>query len=305
MSTVALRSLARRLPAARAAVASVPTARFTSSTPPPPPPSTSDPRADLPAGAVPASPLASAASRTFMSRLTGSSSIRPAYSQGARARARAENAALERATQSSVLTPTFAQKIGTVLGLNSKAQTYQRETLYVYEQCAAGADAHLDWLVSEVGLPDTFQTWFSVTQVHVWMAMVRLRAEGPKGKEWIQGLVNHMFRDMEDRLWAMGIRKNSIVDRSLKDCLSMFYGGILAYDEALTHSDALLASALWRNLFQSQADPVHLAQFVRVVREELAHLEQVPANEMLKGRFAFLSTGGAQVQAENVAAAEK
>ncbi|KAI9152470.1 Serine carboxypeptidase 3 [Blastocladiella emersonii ATCC 22665] len=221
------------------------------------------------------------------------------------AKSREYEAAGEAATSSSIfarfITPAVAKRLAPVFGLQSKAQTHQRETLYMYERCSAAANAHLDWLIRDVGLPDTFQTWFGVTQVHVWMAMVRLRGEGPAGKDAIQGLVSHLFRDMEDRLWAMGIRKNAIVDRSLKEFLSIFYGGIMSYDEALVHSDALLASALWRNLFQSQADPQHLAEFVAVVRKELAHLETVDAETVLAGRFHFLNEATAAPASSSVA----
>ncbi|ORZ33748.1 ubiquinol-cytochrome C chaperone-domain-containing protein [Catenaria anguillulae PL171] len=197
-----------------------------------------------------------------------------------------------------LITPAIAKKIAPLFGLDSKAQTHQRETLYMYERCAAGATVHLDWLVREAGLPDTFQTWFSATQVHVWMVMVRLRAEGEVGKEATKGVVSHMFRDMEDRLWAMGIRRNAIVDKSLKEFLSIFYGGILSYDEALTHSDALLASALWRNLFQSHpsVDLAHVAEYVRLVRRELQLLEAVERDEVIKGRWRFAHEAEAEAQ---------
>ncbi|KAI9218038.1 ubiquinol-cytochrome C chaperone-domain-containing protein [Blastocladiella britannica] len=208
---------------------------------------------------------------------------------------------------SRIITPAMAQRLAPVFGLQLKPQTHQRDTLCMYERCSAAANAHLDWLVRDVGLPDTFQTWFAITQVHVWMAMVRLRAEGPEGKEAIQGMVSHLFRDMEDRLWAMGIRKNAIVDRSLKEFLSIFYGGVMSYDEALTHSDALLASALWRNLFQ--ADPSTLeaaATFVKVVREELHHLEtSVQGEAVLKGQWAFLHEATAAEAAAKVHARDE
>jgi len=49
------------------------------------------------------------------------------------------------------------------------------------------------------GLPDNFQTWFSVTHLHVWLLMVRIRAE-KNGKVFQQQLVNHFFHDIEDRM---------------------------------------------------------------------------------------------------------
>lgn len=37
-------------------------------------------------------------------------------------------------------------------------------------------------------LPDTFQTWFSVTTLHAWLCLVRLRREGQEGR-----IVKHAF----------------------------------------------------------------------------------------------------------------
>lgn len=60
------------------------------------------------------------------------------------------------------------------------------------------------------GLPDNFQTWFSVTHLHVWLLMVRIRAE-KNGKVFQQQLVNHFFHDIEDRMrynhkvWSKGL----------------------------------------------------------------------------------------------------
>jgi hypothetical protein len=105
----------------------------------------------------------------------------------------------------AILTPTLAQRIGNVLGFNSSAQRHIRETLHIYESCVSAAETHLPWAYSTVGLPDTFQTWFGFVQLHVWMVMVRLRAEGPQSKQVLEGLISHFFRDMEERMWATGV----------------------------------------------------------------------------------------------------
>ncbi|KAL7065183.1 hypothetical protein AAHC03_05114 [Spirometra sp. Aus1] len=36
--------------------------------------------------------------------------------------------------------------------------------------------------VTKLGLPDTFQSWFSLTTLHIWMCLVRLRREGQEGR---------------------------------------------------------------------------------------------------------------------------
>lgn len=36
--------------------------------------------------------------------------------------------------------------------------------------------------IDQLNLPDTFQTWFSLTTLHSWMCLVRLRREGQEGR---------------------------------------------------------------------------------------------------------------------------
>jgi cytochrome b pre-mRNA-processing protein 3 len=53
----------------------------------------------------------------------------------------------------------------------------------------------------ECHLPPTFQSWFTVTNLHVWMLTTRLRAlPAPHGQVYIQGLIDHFFFDVEDRV---------------------------------------------------------------------------------------------------------
>lgn len=57
---------------------------------------------------------------------------------------------------------------------------------------------------TECHLPPTFQSWFTVTNLHVWMLTVRLRAlPDPHGKHYIQALIDHFFYDVEDRIRAV------------------------------------------------------------------------------------------------------
>ncbi|KAH9025551.1 hypothetical protein EDB84DRAFT_1612197, partial [Lactarius hengduanensis] len=50
-------------------------------------------------------------------------------------------------------------------------------------------------------LPPTFQSWFMVTNLHIWMFTTRLRAfPAPHAQAHIQGLIDHFFLDVEDRI---------------------------------------------------------------------------------------------------------
>jgi cytochrome b pre-mRNA-processing protein 3 len=55
--------------------------------------------------------------------------------------------------------------------------------------------------MKECHLPPTFQSWFTVTNLHVWILTTRLRAlPTPHGQVYVQGLIDHFFLDVEDRV---------------------------------------------------------------------------------------------------------
>jgi len=56
----------------------------------------------------------------------------------------------------------------------------------------------------ECALSPTFQSWFTVTNLHVWLLTVRLRAlPALLGLSHIQGLIDHFFQDVEERVRAV------------------------------------------------------------------------------------------------------
>jgi cytochrome b pre-mRNA-processing protein 3 len=59
-------------------------------------------------------------------------------------------------------------------------------------------------LFSECHLPPTFQSWFTITNLHIWILSTRLRAlPGPHGDYYVQALVDNFFADVEDRIRAV------------------------------------------------------------------------------------------------------
>ena len=48
-------------------------------------------------------------------------------------------------------------------------------------------------------MPDTFYSWFLVTELHVWMLLVRFMSEGTNGEEVRNLLVKTMWNDVNKR----------------------------------------------------------------------------------------------------------
>ena len=58
--------------------------------------------------------------------------------------------------------------------------------------------------MSECHLPPTFQSWFTVTNLHVWLLTARLRAlPKAEAQNHIQALIDHFFLDVEERVRAV------------------------------------------------------------------------------------------------------
>ncbi|KAH9018118.1 hypothetical protein EDB85DRAFT_2294643 [Lactarius pseudohatsudake] len=100
-------------------------------------------------------------------------------------------------------------KVFGALGYGSSRQVAARRALALYEQlCAGRAEEDRDFWAQGASpfpmkchLPPTFQSWFMVTNLHIWMLTTRLRAlPAPHAQAHIQGLIDHFFLDVEDRI---------------------------------------------------------------------------------------------------------
>ncbi|CAO3626962.1 unnamed protein product [Mucor hiemalis] len=132
-----------------------------------------------------------------------------------------------------------------VMGYYSTGSTAIKASHALYKECAGQMELNKDFYIKECNLPDNFQSWFSITQLHVWMLMVHLRAEG-QGKLYIQELVNRFFEDAEVKIREHGITQQKMINSYIKDLLAQFHGGVVAYDEGMCKDDPVLAAALWR-----------------------------------------------------------
>jgi len=66
--------------------------------------------------------------------------------------------------------------------------------------------------VSVCGLPDSFQSWFLLAHLHVWLLMVRLKREEEEGMFVVRQIVRMFWDDVEKRTTMIGVgRSGSIV----------------------------------------------------------------------------------------------
>ncbi|GAA5870655.1 hypothetical protein JCM3774_001717 [Rhodotorula dairenensis] len=155
------------------------------------------------------------------------------------------------ASRYSPLTVSIVTKLAKLFGYHSQTSTAIRTTSDYYDRCAERGEVEAPFFYEECSLPPSFQTWFSLTTLHVWLLTVRFRAlPAPMGRTYIQELINHMFIDVELRMRGpYAVTQGRLIKGYMKDLLEQYHGACAAYDEGLIRGDAVLAAAVWRNLF--------------------------------------------------------
>nr|XP_033770435.1 ubiquinol-cytochrome-c reductase complex assembly factor 1 isoform X1 [Geotrypetes seraphini] len=151
--------------------------------------------------------------------------------------------------------------------------------LRMYTCCVERID--YDEFFDRCCLPDTLNSWFLVTQLHVWMCLVRLKQEGRAGKYMCRYVVYVMWEDVTQRGKVMGIDSVALKN-SMRVMMENFYAAVFGYDEGILSDDRVLAGALWRNLFNKQCeDPRHLEFMVEYVRKQMQYLDSLVGEDLL------------------------
>uniref|UniRef100_A0A8C6AGW5 Ubiquinol-cytochrome c reductase complex assembly factor 1 n=1 Tax=Monodon monoceros TaxID=40151 RepID=A0A8C6AGW5_MONMO len=130
-------------------------------------------------------------------------------------------------------------------------------------------------------MPDTFNSWFLITLLHVWMCLVRMKQEGRSGKYMCRIIVHFMWEDVEQRGRIMGVN-SYILKKNMMLMTNNFYVAILGYDEGVLSDDRGLAAALWRTFFNQKCeDPRQLELLVEYVRKQIQYLDSMNGEDLL------------------------
>ncbi|KAL8775292.1 MAG: hypothetical protein Q9209_000299 [Squamulea sp. 1 TL-2023] len=147
------------------------------------------------------------------------------------------------------------------------------------------------WWYEDLGLAPTFSTWAQITFLHMYILTVRLRAfPAAHAPSWHQHLLDHFFYTAEDRLVREhNIQARSIRNKYLKDLFAQWRGLLAGYDEGLVKGDAVLATAVWRNVFgaREDVDLVGLGEVVSYLRGVLKGLDGMEDEVVADGEIQF------------------
>lgn len=86
-----------------------------------------------------------------------------------------------------------------------------------------------------------------------------------------------------------GMHARGTRNKYLKDLFIQWRGLLAAYDEGLAKGDAVLAAAVWRNVFKANedVDVKGLALVVSYMRRTLKGLDALPDDQLMTGGVGF------------------
>lgn len=118
---------------------------------------------------------------------------------------------------------------------------------------------------------NTFYSWFLVTEIHVWMLMVRAMRDTEHGKFIRNHIVEAMWKDVELRSKILGECNRRRVREQINELAGQFEYTLIAYDEGLTSNDRQLASAIWKQFFDGNCDDyVQIELMVKYIRANVS-----------------------------------
>lgn len=135
-------------------------------------------------------------------------------------------------------------------------------------------------------LPNTFNSWFLVTELHVWMLLVRSMAEGSEsgedGRFLRNSIVEAMWKDVNTRAKKLGAQNPSKTRAQIEILSEQFQAALIGYDEGLMTDDRCLSGALWRRFFEMECDDFcKLETLVIYVRQQIHMLDNLSREEFL------------------------
>lgn len=125
----------------------------------------------------------------------------------------------------------------------------------------------------------------------MYLLTVRLRTfPADHAPTWHKQLTDHFFYLAEERMVVThNISSRMMRNKYLKDLFTQFRGLTLAYDSGLIQGDAVLATAVWRNVCKADAevDFTKLAEVVAFMRSSLVALDGLEDEVIATGDVVF------------------
>jgi len=149
---------------------------------------------------------------------------------------------------------------------------YEANSWILYEKLVD--QIPFDDIITKLNLPDTFNSWFIITELHLWMVFVRLMNESTKGKMIRNFMVEALWNDIDFRSKKLGHLSSDVRQGQVKELSDQFRGALIGYDEGWLTNDMVLASMVWRRVFNKECnDPEKIELVVKYIRKQMSILQ--------------------------------
>merc|ERR1712241_350394 len=142
-------------------------------------------------------------------------------------------------------------------------------------------------------LPDTFMSWFLVSELHIYMVCNRiLVGQTAEGQRIKTAIVKSFWFDVLERVKLLADIPTKKRRAYVIDLNEEFTASLLFYDCAfLTNEDKDLASVLWRRFYleEPELDGARLELLVKYVRKTMDMLDEMPTNSVIYGNIKWLT----------------
>jgi len=140
-------------------------------------------------------------------------------------------------------------------------------------------------------MPDTFYSWFLVTELHVWLLGARVMRDGDYGRLVRNAMVEALWQDCDIRAKSVADMAASMRSKNINAIAEEFQAALFVYDEGLLGNDIDLANSLWRRFFLSMReaeddedqlpDPEKLELLVNYVRRVIRYLDTTESVDII------------------------
>lgn len=133
-----------------------------------------------------------------------------------------------------------------------------------------------------LGMPDTFNSWHKITELHVWMCAVRMGNESHTGKFIRNEIVKAFWQDVDKRSSRLGPEVLVGRKKAVGALSDQFRAALFGYDEGFLREDRHLAAAIWRHFFAMDCDdPQRIELLVYYVRKQIENLESQDSHRLM------------------------
>ncbi|XP_072939935.1 ubiquinol-cytochrome-c reductase complex assembly factor 1 [Epargyreus clarus] len=183
----------------------------------------------------------------------------------------------------------YVKKFMNAVGWMDKSRTRLKLTGYFLYECVPDKVCYEEWF-EKLELPDTFASWFLVTELHVWILMVRYMAEDiTEKKKYIKGdghfvrncIIEALWADVANRIKLLEGANPSLAKKQVSELSEQFQAALVAYDEGLS-DDKVMAAAIWRRFYSLSEDTKaeNVERIVHFIRHQVSVLDKIPSENL-------------------------